>query len=184
MIDIKKIEKELSDLPDSWIVLLETSAEKAMEVSLAAIKILTRKGYTGIILSASRPYLNLVNLYRSNGIDEKKIFVLDCISKSQVTKLEAFENVMYIEHVSDLTSMAICITDCIKKIKGSKFVFVDSVTTMLIHNKPNTFAAFIHSILTKMRINSINGLLISIEAETNKEVRAEIAQLCDKVIKI
>lgn len=40
------------------------------------------------------------------------------------------------------------------------------------------------SIITKMRANGISGLLISLENETNREVRAEIAQLCDKVIKV
>jgi len=35
-----------------------------------------------------------------------------------------------------------------------------------------------------MRINGVGGLLISLTDKTNREVRAEIAQLCDKVIKI
>jgi hypothetical protein len=55
---------------------------------------------------------------------------------------------------------------------------------MLIHNKPEVFAQFIHGILTKLRIGGINGLLISLENETNKEVHAEIAQLCDRIVKI
>ena len=40
-----------------------------------------------------------------------------------------------------------------------------------------------NSILTKMRINNVSLLLISLEAETNKEIRAELTQLCDKMIK-
>ena len=63
-------------------------------------------------------------------------------------------------------------------------VFIDSITTMLIHNKPYVFARFIHSVLTRMRVHEIGGLLISLEDQTSREVRAEIAQLCDKVIKI
>ena len=55
---------------------------------------------------------------------------------------------------------------------------------MLMHNKQNTFIIFIHSLLTKMRIKEIGGILISLEEDTNKEVRAEIAQLCDRVIKV
>ena len=35
-----------------------------------------------------------------------------------------------------------------------------------------------------MRENNVSGLLISLEAETDREVRAEIEQLCDKIIKI
>jgi len=35
-----------------------------------------------------------------------------------------------------------------------------------------------------MRINNVSGLLISLETETDKDLRAEIAQLCDKIIKV
>ena len=184
MIDVKKIKKELSSLTEGWIVLLETSAEKSLEVSLAAIKILINKNYDGIILSASRPYSNLVSLYKKNNIDIKKIFILDCISKSQGRKREKTANVLYLENVSDLTNILISINESIERIKGNKFIFVDSITTMLIYNQPDILARFIHGVLTVIRINGANGLLISLEEETNKEVRAEIAQLCDKVIMV
>ena len=55
---------------------------------------------------------------------------------------------------------------------------------MLIHNNPKTLSKFIHSILVKMRIGNINAILINIEEETDKETRAELVQLCDKVIKV
>ncbi|MCK5342920.1 MAG: hypothetical protein KAR20_05930, partial [Candidatus Heimdallarchaeota archaeon] len=59
----------------------------------------------------------------------------------------------------------------------------DSSSSLLIHNDPSLFARFIHGILTKMRIHQTSGLLISIEQQTDKEIRAEIAQLCDRIIK-
>ena len=183
MINIKKIEKEFNVLPEGWIVLLETSAESILEVSLATIKILTDKDYNGVILSASRPYANLLALYKKKNIDTKKIFVLDCVTKSQSAKQEKIDNVEYLEGVSTLSNISLSINQSIKRIKGNKFIFIDSITTMLIYNNPGIFARFIHSMLTRMRINGINGLLISLEGETNKEIRAEIAQLCDKVIK-
>ena len=64
------------------------------------------------------------------------------------------------------------------------FVIFDSITTMLIHDKPYIFARFIHNVLTKMRIYGVGGVLISIADNSNREIRAEIAQLCDKVITI
>ncbi len=94
------------------------------------------------------------------------------------------KEVLHLENASSLTEISLAINNVIGKIKNKKFVFVDSITTMLIHNKPELFARFVHSILTKMRVNKINGFLVSLENETNKEVRAEIAQLCDKVVKV
>lgn len=184
MIDAKKLEAELMNLPEGWIVLLETSAENALEAGLAAIKILTDKNYYFIVISASRPCSNLLSLYEKNSIDSGKITVIDCVCKSQNLNVKDSSNVLHLESVSALNDISISIGKIIGKIKGNKFICIDSVTTMLIHNKPDVFARFIHSVLTKMRINEISGLLLSLESETNKEVRAEIAQLCDKIIRI
>lgn len=185
MNDIEKISKELCNLPESWIVMLETSPEKMLDVTLSTIKFFSNeKNYIGIIVSASRPQKNLIQIYEQKKINTKKILILDCISKSQSIDLTEASNVIYLESVTSLTSISLAITASIKQIKGDKFVFIDSINSMLIHNKPEIFAQFIHGILTRLRIEGVNGLLISLENETDKEIYAEIAQLCDRIVKI
>lgn len=183
MVDTEKLAEDLSKISDGLIVLLETSADQSFETSLASVEFLVKKNDNGIIVSASRPYSNIMSIYKSKNIDTDKIFIIDLVSKSQDAAVEAY-NVKYLDNVSALTNISLAINDCIKTLPGKKFVFIDSITTMLIHNEPYVFARFIHSILTRMRLNGIEGLLISLEDRTNREVRAEIAQLCDKVIKI
>jgi len=179
------LEKEFEDLPDGWIILLETSAEHALQLSLSTIKyLIEKKDYIGIIVSASRPYKNLAQLYEKKQIDTSKILFIDSISKSQSVGLEDAGNVLYLDAVSDLTGISLAVKGSMDKINGNKFIFIDSITSMLIHNEPSIFARFIHGILTKMRISGTSGLLISLEKETDKEIRAEIAQLCDKVVRI
>jgi len=180
---LKKLEEELNGIPDDYIILIETTAEKAFEVSNASIKFLEQRNEKGIIVSANRPYANLVNVYEKNGIDVSKMFILDCVSKNLNGHTRA-DNVFFIENLSSLTDISLSINEKIDSIDGKKFLFFDSVTTMLIHNKPYVFARFIHNVLTKMRLNCMGGLLISLQDNTNREIRAEIAQLCDKVIRI
>ena len=177
------LEKQLDNIPDDYIVLVETYAEKAFEVTLAAVKALTDKNDHGIIISANRPYVNLLNNYERNDINTSKVHILDLISKN-LNADNPTSNVMFMENASSLTQISLSVNNYIKDLNGKKFIFIDSITTMLIHNEPYVFARFIHSMLTKMRINGIGGLLISITDKTNREVRAEIAQLCDKVITI
>jgi len=184
MNNFKKLEEELRNIPDDYIVLIETTADKAFEVGMALTKFLADKHDNGIIVSANRPYSNLVSVYKKNGIDLSKMFVLDCVSKNLNGEIEA-DNVLFLENLSSLTDISLSINERIKNGHGNnKFVFFDSLTTMLIHNKPYVFARFVHSILTKMRLSGVGGVLVSLQDKTNKEIRAEIAQLCDKVIKI
>lgn len=183
MFDIKKLRQELNNVPDDFIVLVEIKAEDAFEVTLESVKLLTEKNDHGIIISASRPYLNLLNNYERRNIDTKKVHIVDLISKNQDPDVQA-ENVMFVDNASSLTHISLSVNDYIKKLNGKKFIFIDSITTMLIHNEPYVFARFLHSVLTRMRINGVGGLMISIVDRTNREIRAEIAQLCDKVIKL
>jgi hypothetical protein len=178
-----KIEEEFNILPEDYIIFLETSAENSFEVSTALVKYLSGKNDKGIVISANRPYANLFNVYEKNDIDVSKMFVLDCLSKSQDAD-EPHENVVFVENLSALTDISLSIDENMNSMQGKKFIFFDSLTTMLIHNKPYVLARFIHNILTKMRLKGIGGVIISLYDNSHKEIRAEIAQLCDKVIKI
>jgi len=182
MVNSKKLSDDLNKLTEGSIILLETSSDQSFETSMASVEALLNKNDSGIIISANRPYSNLMSVYKKNNIDTNKLYVLDLISKSQNADVEA-DNVMYVENASALTNISLAVNEILKNLNGKKFIFIDSITTMLIHNEPYVFARFLHSILTKMRLNGVEGLLISLEDNTNKDVRAEIAQLCDRVIK-
>ncbi len=183
MIDEKKLAEELEEMGEGGIALLEASADKTQETGLAAIKHLTSKGQAAIILSASRPHANLMALYKKSGIDAQKIIVIDCVSKSQTPNPPKADNAAYLDNLSDLTAMSISLQKFLDSTKGKKFVYIDSITTLLVYNNAKDLARFVHYILTKLRIIGAGGILVAIEGETDKEVRAEIAQLCDKVIK-
>jgi len=175
MMDLmENLKKQLNDIPNNYIVLIETSSDRSFELSTAIVKYLSAKNDKGIIVSVNRPYTNLVDIYKKNNIDVSKMFILDCISK----------NVTFLDGVSALTDISLSINEHMNGSKGGQFVFFDSITTMLIHNNPYIFTRFIHNVLTKMRLKGVGGLLISVKGNSNNEIRAEIAQLCDKVIKI
>ena len=182
--DLKeKLFDQLKDIPDDYIVLVEMAPEHSFELTTALVKFYSDRNDRGIIVSANRPYNNLMNIYKQNSIDTSKMFILDCISKNQNVTVPA-KNVMFINNVSSLTDISLSINETMNGSKEKQFVFFDSITTMLIHNKPYVFTRFIHNVLTKMRLKGIGGLLISTQDNSNSEIRAEIAQLCDKVIKI
>ena len=174
---------ELKNLPPEYIIYIETTPEKTLDVSNAIVKYFSNKNDKGIIVSANRPYITLLKNYKNNNIDTKKMFIIDCISKS-LNADNTTPNVSFVENLSALTDISLSLDEHINNSSSKKFIFFDSLTTMLLHNKPIILARFIHNILTRMRLNGVGGVIISLQDINNREVRAEIAQLCDKVIKI
>ncbi len=179
-----KVKNKLKSVKSEWIILLETSADDMSEVGISSLKTMLGKGKKGIVISTSKPCKNVLDVYEENGVDTKKIFIIDTICKTQTSKPPEIDNVLHVESSSSLTDISISLNEVMNSLKGDSFAFLDSVTSMLIHNKPKTFSKFIHSILTKMRMKGVGGILLSLEKETPKDVRAEIAQLCDKIIKV
>ena len=126
MIDTKKLKAELEDIPNGWIVMLETSAENALEVNIAVMKILTDKNYTGLIISASRPCRNLLALYEKNSINTKKVMILCAVCKSQGGDAKNTERVIHLERISALTEKDknILINLLTQNLKGPKICLV------------------------------------------------------------
>ncbi|MFZ5500830.1 MAG: DUF7504 family protein [Candidatus Micrarchaeota archaeon] len=168
--------------PDA-IVLLEADPEDAGKRGMAAIKTGISKGGKAVIISANRPYKTLMAAYRKNGIDSQRVMVIDCVSKPNNAEIEEADNVLYLESLTDLTDILLSVRDAIGAKAGRQFIFLDSITTMLIYNKPDTYARFIHNLLTMMRVKRVGGILLYVAGGAGQEVRAEIVQLCDKVIK-
>lgn len=183
MIDRKKLAKGLSDCPGGTIFLIETTAPKMMDLHLAAMSWAGKKKYAQIVVSASRPSQNLLDLYKKNKIDVSKMTVIcPCCQKNENGAPHEKCKVIHVRSCSALTDISLALSRCMESVKGGKFIFIDSIDTMLIHNAPTTLARFIHLILTKMRANHVSGVLLSSKLEISTEVRAEIAQLCDRII--
>ena len=120
---IEKLQEALDGVPDDYIVFIETSAEDSFEVSTLLVKYFSSKNDRGIILSANRPYVNLISVYEKNDIDVSKMFILDCLSKSQHADSPA-DNVTFIENLSALTDISLSIEEHINGTPGKKFIFV------------------------------------------------------------
>ncbi len=179
------IHEELNSLPDDWVVLIESPSEKATDVSLESIEFLVEKqGYVGIVLTASKPYSTLKKQFKTKGIDLDKLIFIDCISKSQSSEVEQVGNVIYIDAVYNLTNISLAFKKVIERVEGKKFLYIDSLTAMLIHNTPEIFVRFIHGLITSMRLASISGLLLSLTQQTDNNIKNEVANLCDKTIMI
>jgi len=173
------LKKELKKLSDADMVLLDTDAKTAFDTVMLTVKSLTAKKYFGIIITANRPYNTLIEAYNKAGIDINKLFFVDCVTKQETPG----KNVLFIGNTTALTNIAICIDECLQ-LSTKRFVLIDSITTMLLHNDAGILARFSHNLLTKLRMTKAIGILVTVDKNINKELYAELAQLCDIVIQI
>jgi len=180
----EKLVKEVEDLRNSSVLLVLNPAEQAFNNNTEMVKALCRNRF-GLYVTVSYPYSVISKNLREKGVNTELLFFIDAITKTISGKPEKTRNCLYMASPSSLTEMGIAISHALDALpRSDKFVFLDSLSTMLIYNEPPTVARFSHFIINKVKLQGFKGVLSSVEGETNKNLLKQLIPLCDKTIRV
>jgi len=131
-------------------------------------------------VSLNKPYKTVKENLLSNNIDIKNILFIDTISKGD-SKNEEEKNVIFTSSGNSLTELNIVINEALE-VGKMKNLFFDSLSTLLIYEKPQTVSKFIHSLTAKLRDLNVNAIFISLKDELNPELLKNLYMFADKII--
>ena len=124
-------------------------------------------------------------LFERKKIDTKLIIFIDAVTKTVGGNIKKTRNCLYIGNPENLSDISLAMDQAVRALGNKeKFLFFDSLSTLLIYNKVNTVARFIHFISGKMRIWKVKGIIISLQKDKDKELIDELSQFCDVTIKL
>ncbi len=183
---LKELENEIKKLKSNTLVVFVISGKKYHEVNIFILKKLIQlKKFSGIYISLNRPFKNLVKYLKEKKIDTDKIFFIDCVS-SFFGEAKLAENCLFVPSPSRLTDIGIALDEAIRRMKNpsNKFLFLDSVSTLLIYNDLKVVAQFIHYLATKLRKFGVIGILMTVEKEIEERFLNFLIQISDKIIEV
>lgn len=181
---MKNLNSNFKDIKESSIVLVLSSATDYAAVNLALLKYLLAQKQSGVYVTINKPQSVLVKTFTENKIDASKIFFVDCVSalvKEDTSRRS--ENVVFVSP-KNLTGISIAINELITAIPGKKFVFLDSLSTLLIYNSLGSMEKFSHFLANRFRLNGVTSVFLSLEGDLNPELLNTLSKFCDKVIKV
>lgn len=180
-----EFQRSLEGFEENIIILLIVPTNIYHAVRIELLKFLCNyKGRCGIYISVTSPYDSLYSMLEKNNVGTEKLFFIDVISAS-IGEVEETENCLYVHSPNSLTEISITLGALIENAELlDRFIVVDSVTTLLVHNEPARVSRFFHFLITKMKRVKMGGVLLSTREETDKRVLNELSLFCDKVIKI
>lgn len=177
------IKEEIECLADNPIVTFLVPTNTYVQTNIEILKALVNeKKLPGIYITVNKPYTDIINFLRKNGINSSRIFFIDLVTKLTKEQPSRIDNCLFMESPESLTDLSIALGEAVRSIKGNKFVFLDTLSTLLIYNKAETVTKFMHFLTSKLRGWDVQGIIISLTKETKPELQAELAQFCDKVI--
>lgn len=165
------------------IVLFIISPEEYFKTVISILKQKFKPGMELIFVTTNKPYNQLIQLFQEAGVPyPDKIFFVDCISHHVSQKiLEEPKNCFFVESPTDLTNISIAINETAKQLHGQKILFLDSLSTLLLHNNPTSVGRFSNFLINKMREDNISVALLTLESDMSKEVIKQISSFVDEV---
>ena len=136
----------------------------------------------GVYVSLNKPYAVLTKAFDRAGIAPSSLFFVDGITNVPAVEEDSFHAAL--GSGVDLSNLCIGISRAVSKITGEKFLFLDSLSTLLIYNDPRAVAKFAHLLTEKMRRWGTSGSLLTVEMNAERDVVSQLAPFCDKVVKI
>jgi hypothetical protein len=134
----------------------------------------------GVYVTLNKPYKTLIGFLQSVNIDPRMIIFIDAVTKTSGGIVEKTENCLYIGSPQDLSDISVAMDQAVRAIPTKvKFVFFDSLDTLLMFNQVGTVARFIHFLAGKMRTWEVEGIIVSLRKEKNEELISELMQFCD-----
>ncbi len=172
----------LKELEPRGITLVLTKAQNYQGAVLELIEyFVNEKKEFGVYVTLNKPFFSMKKLLEPR-IDLRKVIFIDGFTKLAGGKPEKTEGVLYITSVEDLTGMSFALDQAVKSIPSrEKFVFFDSLSTLLLYNKTGSVAKFIHFLTGKIRLWDIDGIFISL-GEEDDQVISKLSMFCDKII--
>lgn len=182
----KFFKDRFSRLNRGWVALLQIPVEKTMEINIEALKILQALGYEGVYITLSKDYTELLNIFRAQGIDMGRLAFIDGVSQMYGIGAVDSPNVKYISGPISLDGLVAAITDIIPVMKAEKkFVFLDSITTVLLYNSLERTLKFSEFLTTSLKRLEVAGVMVSVsKGFANDALIKELTKMSNEVIKL
>lgn len=180
---IEDFDKEVKDLKE-FIALATVSAKEYQKTNIELVKHLTKdKNIPGVYVTLNKPFETMKAVLEKGSVDTRMIIFIDAVSKTSGGKTKKTKNCLFIGNPENLSDISIAMDQAVRALPGKeKFLFFDSLSTLLLYNSVSTVAKFIHFLAGKMRTWKVKGIIISLERKADKELIEELSQVCDVVI--
>jgi hypothetical protein len=193
---ISALRKFIKKIPPQRVVLFVTKAKNYQKANIEILKtIIMLNKFSGIYITTGRPYSVISENLKNAGIDVGKVFFIDCVTRMYLAPkgivlgkpgMEMTQECLYLASPANLTELGIALSQAVIGIKEpkNKFIFVDSLSMLLIYNDENTVIKFVHFLTTKVKLFGLIGIIMVMEKGTKGDLLATMHELCDVVVEV
>ncbi len=186
MTKIKQEFKEKLKNLKEYVAIATVDAKNYQKTNLGIVKHLTEdKNVPGVYVTLNKPFQTMQKDFKKEKIDTRMVIFIDALTKTSGGEIEKTDRCLFIGAPDNLSDISIAMDQAVRALPSKeKFVFFDSLSTLLMYNNIATVARFIHFLAGKMRAWEVEGIIVSLRKEKDKDLIDELTQFCDVILNL
>jgi archaellum biogenesis ATPase FlaH len=171
----------LPAIADNTVLLVSVkSKDHSSAVSGLLNLLVNQRGMGGVYLTITRPYAFVLSAMDKASIPSENVYFIDCVSQMAGQHKSGLERVVFIENPSSLEEVTMYLDRMLDKVAGDrKFLFLDSLSSLLIYNSDKSVREFAHFLINKVRLMGIASVVLSIEKKEAEDMVNTMVPMCD-----
>lgn len=170
------------------VTLIDLPMPYQMDIIIQTLKLLTtEQAREGIYISTLKVYDELIRVLEEAYVDLSRVHIVDAISR--MYGLEPAENkrCVFVSSPVNIQSINSAVVGQLAQLKGTPFVLLDSLTTILLYNSVQRIVDFTKKMAQHIKGPDTNGLLLMVstaQGAANQKLVSELSSVIDDIIRI
>jgi len=164
---------------------LELDADSYLETNIKTIKLLEKNSMSGVYVSIQRPGGNISSLLKDRGVDLKKIIFVDVATAAAKEIPVPSQCCVHISPELDIDELCRAIYTSLEKLKGKRFIFIDSLTTLALYKPISETLRFSDFLMNLVKGNKDLIVIFNVAKDlAQKKFIRDVIAHADKTIEV
>lgn len=165
---------------NEYVALAVVDSKNYQKTNARIIKEMIKSAVPGVYVTLNKPYKTIKSNFTKDKTALTNVIFIDAVTKTAGGEMKKTDDCLYIGSPQNLSDISIAMDQAIMAIKAkNKFLFFDSLSTLLLYNNVKVVAKFVHFLSGKMRTWGVKGIIISLRRQKDKELIEELQSFCD-----
>ena len=168
-----------NELKNNSILILIIPTTTYSKVIMDTAKQISKNSVCYITLN--KTYKSLIGSFKKHNIDTKNMYFIDGITNVVIEKSKDSSKCIFLGAPNKLNELNINISKVLESGK-IKYMLFDSLSTLLIYEKPMTVVKFAHALTSKLRSWDIAAVFSILKEDITPDLSKSLYMFADKVV--
>ncbi|MBM4248786.1 MAG: hypothetical protein FJ149_05015 [Euryarchaeota archaeon] len=177
------LRKQLAGFGERSAVSIVTDIGNYIQVLKGVIGFAREGDLRCVYITCTLPAKVVTEQLGAENIKTDGIHFIDAISFMVGTAHDERGQTMYVESPTMLEGIMLKVDTWLKRLKDTKkLVFLDSVSTLSMHNDTALISEFLHYFVNNLRGRGIRTVILSVSGQTPEDVENILRLVCDETV--